>query len=87
MKILRSKKLIKQVSTLPLNLRKQIFERVRIFTENEFDPILNNHALNGRHAGSRSINVNGDYRMLYRRIDSETVYLHIIGTHHQLYGK
>ena len=87
MHLLRSKGFTKQLKALPNSLRKQVLERLLIFSTNEFDPILNNHSLKGKHTDSRSINVNGDYRILYRRLNDETVHLHAIGTHHQLYGK
>lgn len=60
-------------------------ERRNLFMTNEFDPILNNHALSGGYAGYGSINITGDLRVLYKK-DGELVMFIKIGTHSNLYG-
>jgi addiction module RelE/StbE family toxin len=87
MNILRSKRFIQQLHHIAPSIREQAWERISLFMMNEYDPLLNNHALKGKYAGSRSINVNGDYRIIYSRIDADTIFFRLIGTHHQLYGK
>lgn len=50
------------------------------------NPLLNNHKLEPPYESYRSINITGDYRLVYKRIERDTYYLRAIGTHHQLYG-
>lgn len=38
--------------------------RLKLLTQNEFDPTLNNHLLQGKYSGYRSINVTGDIRAI-----------------------
>lgn len=52
---------------------------------NEFDPLLNNHALGGKYAGFRSINITGDLRVLYKK-NGEFVIFVKIDSHSNLYG-
>jgi addiction module RelE/StbE family toxin len=54
---------------------------------NEFHPILNNHKLKYDYEGYRSINLTGDWRIVFRKIDDNSVLLYRVGTHHQLFGK
>lgn len=60
-------------------------ERRNLFLKDEFDPILNNHALSGKYTGYRSINVTGDLRVLYIR-DGDIVIFVTIDSHSNLYG-
>ena len=46
--------------------RDQFNNRLRIFTSDSNNPILNNHALHGKYLGCRSINVTGDLRAVYK---------------------
>ena len=61
-------------------------ERVAIFLEDEFSPILNNHAIKGKYNGYRSINVTGDLRAIYKGIGDELYLFVDIGTHSRLYS-
>ena len=47
--------------------KRKFKERRDLFLRDEFDPVLNNHALSGKYVGYRSINVTGDLRVLYKR--------------------
>ena len=51
----------------------------------EFDPILNNHALKGKYLGYRSINITGDLRVLYKKEGNMMIFT-VIDTHSNLYG-
>ena len=53
--------------------------------QDEFDPVLNNHALKGKYQGYRSINVTGTLRVLYKS-EGETVIFITIDAHSNLYG-
>lgn len=60
-------------------------ERIDIFTNDEYNPILKNHKLHGEHDGYRSINITSDIRLIYRKISKDHYILHLIGTHSELY--
>ena len=60
-------------------------ERRSIFLQDEFSPILNNHALKGKYQGYRSINITGDIRVIYINSSEDTIFVKI-GSHSQLYG-
>ncbi|MBI2613228.1 MAG: type II toxin-antitoxin system mRNA interferase toxin, RelE/StbE family [Candidatus Levybacteria bacterium] len=60
-------------------------ERRSIFLQDEFNPVLNNHALKGRYQGYRSINVTGDIRVIYENSSEDVVFVKI-GSHSKLYG-
>lgn len=76
----------KQLAKLSKNLRAQVHERVRLLVVDSTHPLLNDHKLGPPYEGYRSINITGNYRLVYKRIDEDTYYLRAIGTHHQLYG-
>jgi addiction module RelE/StbE family toxin len=75
----------KQFDKLTESQKKKFRERRDIFTQDEFNPILNNHALKGLYQGYRSINVSGDIRVIYTKI-SDDVFFVKIGSHSKLYG-
>lgn len=60
-------------------------EKLEIFMEDQFAVILNNHALQGSLRPYRSINITGDYRLIYDQYDIDTVRLIDIDTHSNLY--
>lgn len=80
-----TKNFIKQSKKLSPKLRKQVIQRIELFTSNPLDPLLRNHQLKGKYKQYRSIDVTGDYRALYLSKDGEAVF-DIIGIHAQLYN-
>ena len=68
-------------------IRAKVDERLKIFAKDEFSQILNNHKLKFNLDGYRSINITGDWRIIYRKLDISTCFLYRLGTHHQLFGK
>ncbi len=65
-------------------------ETLELFVENPQHPQLRNHALRGRYAGYRSIDITGDWRAVFQTRVTETqeiVTFQFLGTHEQLYGK
>ena len=54
--------------------------------ENQYDVLLNNHALSGEYVGCRSINITGDVRAIYEEIKDNHFEFVAIGTHTELYG-
>jgi addiction module RelE/StbE family toxin len=75
----------KQWAKMPKKIRARALERLALLSEDQFSPLLYNHKLVGRYASHRSINVTGDWRIIYRQINDDTLRLRVIGTHSQLY--
>ena len=86
MKIIVHKRFEKQYAKLRPSEKEKFKTRRNAFLRDPFDPVLNNHALEGKYAGCRSINISGDLRTVYMRIDNNTVLFVTIGSHSQLYG-
>lgn len=61
-------------------------ERLALFGEDPFHLLLNNHSLYGEYKDERSINLGGDYRIIFREIEPSVYLLIDIGTHSELYG-
>lgn len=60
-------------------------ERIAIFINDEFSPILKSHKLHGEYEGYRSINITSDIRLIYKKISDNNCRLHLVGTHSELY--
>lgn len=75
----------KAYKKLVIHLQAITDKKLAIFIENPFFPLLNNHALTGKYAGYRSINITGDYRAIYKIITKNEVIFVMVGTHSQLY--
>lgn len=65
-------------------IQQKFFERMHVFTEDQFHYSLNNHALGGAFQGTRSFDVTGDIRVHYEELRDRLVLMNI-GTHAQLY--
>ena len=76
----------RQYKKLPVKIQQRVQDRFAQFVLDEFDPTLNNHKLSGELSSCRSINITGDYRVVYEKIDADLVCLIAIGTHAELYG-
>lgn len=61
-------------------------EKMSIFIEDEYNPLLSNHKLHGEYGGFRSINITNDIRVIYKQLGKDIYLLHDIGTHNQLYS-
>ncbi len=86
MKIEYTKKFKKQFSKFNPKLRKQFKTRQRLWVDDPYHPQLHLHALSGKYTGLYSINITGDVRALYEKIDDTYVVYGFIGTHSELYG-
>lgn len=85
MKILFHRNFDKGYKKLPASSKKAFKMRLRLFTNNPFHPLLNNHSLAGRWQEFRSINVTGNLRALYRAVDESVAEFVAIDTHSNLY--
>ncbi|XOB42520.1 MAG: type II toxin-antitoxin system YafQ family toxin [Candidatus Nealsonbacteria bacterium] len=75
----------KQYKKLQKKKKDRFKETIQIFFKDEFDPILNNHALKGKYKGYRSINVTGDLRAVYKRLVRDRAVFIAIDSHSNLY--
>ena len=81
----RTKGFKKDFQKLSQRLKEKFAERILLFEKDQFDPILNNHALKGRYLGYRSINVTGDLRAIFKKSGNEAIFV-VIDSHSNLYG-
>ncbi|MBI2034932.1 MAG: type II toxin-antitoxin system mRNA interferase toxin, RelE/StbE family [Candidatus Levybacteria bacterium] len=78
----------RMLKRVDVRIQKRVKERMLLFSNNSNDPQLNNHALQRRWKGYRSIDITADWRAIYkeRELDEEIIaYFIAIGTHKQLY--
>jgi addiction module RelE/StbE family toxin len=81
-----SHKFIREFKKAPRKIQMAFRERLKLFLGDKFHPLLNNHPLKGKYKNCRSINVTGDWRAVFRELDSgKIVYFDALGTHNQLY--
>ncbi len=85
-KIKYTKKFRKQYSKLDPKIREQFKKRQRLWLSDPYNYLLHLHMLTGEYSGLYSINITGDIRALYEKIDDKYVVFGFIGTHSQLYG-
>ena len=76
----------RQYKKLSRSLQDKMWERLALLIADERNPILNDHKLGPPFEEYRSINITGDWRLVYKKIRTDTYYLRAVGTHHQLYG-
>jgi addiction module RelE/StbE family toxin len=85
-KIEYTKRFTKQYSKLSPKFREQFKKRQRLWLNDPYNSQLHLHMLTGEYAGLYSINITGDIRALYEKINDSYVIFGFIGTHSQLYG-
>lgn len=86
MRLIYRKSFIKALDKLTPNQKKRVGQTLKQFESDHFHPTLNNHALQGKLKGLRSISVGGDLRILFAEEDNyAVVYLVFIGSHSQAY--
>lgn len=79
------KDFIKDSGRLTVSQKDKLIQRLKLFGQDEFNPILNNHSLKGKYSGCRSINVTGDLRAIYTKTSKEVMFV-AIDSHSNLYG-
>lgn len=86
MRVKFTKNFAKQFDKVPAKIRLSFEERLDLFIQDKYHPVLRNHKLSGRWSGCRSLNITGDWRAIYREFENENlIYFDAIGTHSQLY--
>lgn len=83
--VIYTKKFYKSLKKKDQFVKTKARERIKLFREDQFNPLLNNHALSGEHKNERSFNVTGDYRIVFYYVDENTVCFSDMGTHPELY--
>lgn len=86
MQFVRSRQFKKQFKKLDKTIQQKIKHRLSIFVQNPYSFELNNHKLKGKYLECRSINITGDYRLVYRDVNNGFIELIAIGTHSELYS-
>ncbi|MFH1712902.1 MAG: type II toxin-antitoxin system mRNA interferase toxin, RelE/StbE family [Candidatus Jacksonbacteria bacterium] len=69
----------------PPRLQEAVNEKMALFYQNSFHPLLNNHQLKGKYKDHRSVNITGDWRALYKEIDRDYFKFLLLDTHSNLY--
>ena len=84
MNIVYHKIFLKDYKQLSPTQKEKLEKILRQFFLDEFNPILNNHPLKGKYLGYRSINVTGDLRAIYKKINNTALFV-TIDSHSNLY--
>lgn len=66
-------------------LSQQFTNRLKLFIENQDNPVLKDHKLKGLQKEYCSFSIGGDLRVIYRRINNDHIILMDIGSHNQVY--
>lgn len=85
MKIVLHKNFEKKYQNLRPHEKEKFKRRRTLFLNNPFNRILNNHSLEGKYKGYRSINITGDLRVIYEPLHADTALFITIDTHSNLY--
>ena len=89
MTIRYTKTFLKSLKRRDVTVRKAFKEATGKFSMSPYDPELNNHELERKWIGHRSIDVTADWRAVYREGsegDGEVTHFVAVGTHEELYG-
>lgn len=84
MQVIFHKNFKKQTAKLK-TLKTKIDQRLFLFIEDPFNPVLNNHPLIGKYKGYRSINITADYRAVYESINDDLALFVTLDKHSNLY--
>jgi addiction module RelE/StbE family toxin len=85
MNTIESPQFAKKVRRLDGKIFAALKKRVLLLKSDPYHPLLDNHKLSGYRKHQRSINVTGDWRLIFEPYDENTVRLIDIDTHANLY--
>lgn len=85
MKVVFHKYFEKSYKKCSVKTKEQFKKRLKLFLEDPYHHLLENHALHGEWQEFRSINITGDYRALYKYSGDNIAEFFIIDTHSNLY--
>lgn len=89
MKLILTTEYNRMYSKLSSSSQRNVDHALELFSENPYDPNLNNHPLREEYAGCSSIDAETDIRIVFRTKSPkvyEIVTLLKVGTHKELYG-
>ena len=75
----------KKFSKYHKDFKEKFFNRISLFEENPFHPILKTHKLSGRLSGSYAFSVDFKIRIIFDYADKESVILIDVGFHDDVY--
>jgi addiction module RelE/StbE family toxin len=75
----------KKYPKMPKLIQETFKERLNLFLNDPYHPLLHNHDVNKAYPGCRSINITGDYRAIFEQEENFVKFVNI-GRHSQLYG-
>lgn len=85
MRITKSKQFEKQYTKLPVKVRDQFANRLKLYLENKDHSLLHVHSLKGKYNGLWSFNVTADIRVIFDDSYEDILILVAIGSHSELY--
>lgn len=68
MNIFRKKSFVKSYAQLPRKIQDKADDALFMFESDPTNDVLHNHGLKGKRLGYRSIDVTGDYRIIWREL-------------------
>lgn len=82
------RKFSKQYDKADLKIKNAFKSKLKLFKEDPYHPLLNNHSFTGEYAGCRSINITGNWRAILsesqdKEGNKETTF-RVLGTHPQI---
>lgn len=84
MKVFFRREFVKAYKRCPRCVQEKFKKRLKLFLKDRHHSLLNNHSLRGEWRGPRSIHIAGDWQVLFRYGDKESVEFFIIDTHGNL---
>ncbi|PIS32418.1 hypothetical protein COT40_00065 [Candidatus Peregrinibacteria bacterium CG08_land_8_20_14_0_20_41_10] len=72
---------VRQYKRLPLELQKEVKEKIKLFQQDRKHPFLKVHKLKGRLKNFWSFPVNYEYRIVFESENKNTVVLLVVGNH------
>lgn len=85
--VIPSSRFTKKASKLSKKIKGALALRIQLFMKDPYHTLLNNHPLQGSLRKYGSINITGDYRLVYEVYDEDVVRLIDIDTHSNLYDQ
>lgn len=79
------KKFKRDYKRMPVRIRELFKERLALFREQPFHPLLKNHPLQRELKDYWAFSVTGDIRVIYEYLDKNNIALIRIGSHNQVY--
>lgn len=74
----------KRISRAP-HLKKQFWEKMELFLDDPFSPMLRTHKLSGNLKGTWAFSINDDYRIIFEFLTRNKILLIDFGTHDEVY--